>query len=154
SDLQHLSHGGIKVGMLEIDEANVVQYLHDRGWLDRRAGARPELLAWGVSNVVLRVTPGTGEPLVIKQSRGQLRTVDPWFSRLERIWREVDVMRCTEPFLPPGVIPKVRFEDRENYLFVMEAVAAEHVVWKQLLLEGRAEANIASRLGTYLGMMH
>jgi 5-methylthioribose kinase len=111
-------------------------------------------LAWGVSNVVLRVTPITGEPLVVKQSRGQLRTNDPWFSRLDRIWREVDVMRCIEPLLPRDVVPRVVFEDRENYVFAMEAVAAGHVVWKQSLLEGRAEAAIASRLGTYLGMMH
>jgi 5-methylthioribose kinase len=140
--------------MLEIDDSNVVQYLHDRGWLDRRVWARAEFLAWGVSNVVLRVTPETGEPLVIKQSRGQLRTKDPWFSRLDRIWREVEVMRCLEPLLPPGVIPKVQFEDRQNYLFAMEAIASGHVVWKQLLLEGHSEAAIASRLGTYLGTMH
>src|SRR5262249_19500266 len=110
--------------------------------------------AWGVYNAVLRVRAETGEPLVIKQSRGQLRTKDPWFSRLDRIWREVEVMRCIEPLLPPGVIPRIVFEDRENYLFAMEAVAAEHVVWKQSLLEGRADAGIAGRLGTYLGTIH
>jgi 5-methylthioribose kinase len=140
--------------MFEIDDSNVVRYLHDRGWLNSRVKARADLLAWGVSNVVLRVTPETGEPLVIKQSRGQLRTKDPWFSRLDRIWREVDVMRCIEPLLPPGIIPRIMFEDRENYLFGMEAVVANHIVWKQVLLEGRADRAIASRLGTYLGTIH
>jgi len=140
--------------MIEIDVSNVVQYLHDAGRLDRQTKARAELLAWGVSNVVLRVTPEIGEPLVIKQSRGQLRTKDPWFSRLDRIWREVDVMQCLEPLLPSGVIPRVLFEDRENYLFGMEAAAAGHIVWKQLLLEGQADATISSRLGTYLGTIH
>jgi aminoglycoside phosphotransferase (APT) family kinase protein len=140
--------------MFEIDDSNVVQYLQDRGPLERHVRARADLLAWGVSNAVLRVTPDVGEPLVIKQSRGQLRTKDPWFSRLDRIWREVDVLRLLEPLLPRGVIPRVLFEDRENYLFAMEAVAAEHVVWKQSLLEGRADAAIASRLGTYLGAIH
>jgi 5-methylthioribose kinase len=140
--------------MLEIDVANVVQYLHDRGAFSPCIQARAELLAWGVSNAVLRVTPEAGEPLVIKQSRGQLRTRDPWFSRLDRIWREVEVMRCLEPLLPPGVIPRILFEDRENYLFAMEAVAAEHVVWKQSLLDGQADAAIASRLGSYLGAIH
>jgi 5-methylthioribose kinase len=140
--------------MLEIDDSNVVRYLHDRGRLERHVGARAELLAWGVSNAVLRVSPDRGDPLVLKQSRGQLRTKDPWFSRLDRIWREVEVMRCVEPLLPAGVIPRVLFEDRENYLFAMEAVAAGHIVWKQSLLEGRADAAIASRLGTYLGTLH
>ena len=66
-----------------------VAYLHDRGWLDSRMDARVEVLAWGVSNAVLRVTPEMGDAFVIKQSRSQLRTRDPWFSRLDRIWRDV-----------------------------------------------------------------
>lgn len=140
--------------MREIDADNAIAYLQERGWLDPRAPALAELLAWGVSNIVLRVTPAAGEPLVVKQSRPQLRTRDPWFSRLDRVWRETAVMRFLQPLLPAGVIPRIIFEDRDNYLFAMEAAPAEHVVWKQLLLEGRAETAIARRLGTYLSDIH
>lgn len=144
----------IKVVMIEIDQHTALQYLHARGRLSRATGAAVELLAWGVSNVVLRVTPETGEPFVIKQSRTQLRTKDPWFSRLERIWRETEVMQVLQPLLPVGVIPRVLFEDRENYLFAMEAAPAEHFVWKQLLLEGTVDLTIATRLGDYLAGIH
>jgi 5-methylthioribose kinase len=140
--------------MLEIDPDNAVEYLRGQGWLDDRASARAEVLAWGVSNAVLRVTPEGAEPFVIKQSREQLRTKDPWFSRLDRIWRETAVMRLLQPLLPAGVVPRVLFEDRDNYLFGMEAAPAAHVVWKQLLLEGRADPAVACRLGTYLGTIH
>ncbi|MGE5193111.1 MAG: phosphotransferase family protein [Deltaproteobacteria bacterium] len=140
--------------MLEIDPHNVVEYLRDRGWLDRHVSARAEVLAWGVSNAVLRITPESGDPFVVKQSREQLRTKDPWFSRLDRIWRETAVMRLLQPLLPGGVIPRVLFEDRQNYLFGMEAAPAAHAVWKQVLLEGRAEPAIARRLGTYLATIH
>ncbi len=140
--------------MLELDPNNAVAYLHDRGWLDPRVAARVEVLAWGVSNAVLRVTPETGDPFVIKQSRAQLRTRDPWFSRLDRIWREIDVMRLLQPLLPAGVIPRVLFEDRGNYAFGMEAAPTEHLVWKQLLLDGHADARIAGTLGTYLAAIH
>jgi aminoglycoside phosphotransferase (APT) family kinase protein len=140
--------------MLEIDENNAAEYLYERGWLERRAAARAQVLAWGVSNVVLRISPQIGEPFVLKQSRAQLRTKDPWFSRLDRIWREIDVMRLLQPLLPEGVIPRVLFEDRGNYVFGMEAAPAAHAVWKQLLLEGRADAAIARRLGTYLAAIH
>jgi len=140
--------------MLELDPHNTVAYLHDRGWLDRKKAARVELLAWGVSNAVLRVTPETGEAFVIKQSRSQLRTRDPWFSRLDRIWREVDVMRLLQPLLPAGVVPRVVFEHRPDYVFAMEAAPAEHLVWKQLLLDGHAERRIASELGRYLAAIH
>ncbi len=140
--------------MLEIDPDNAVDYLHDRGWLNGRIPARAELLAWGVSNVVLRITPESGPAFVLKQSRAQLRTKDPWFSRLDRIWRETEVLRLLEPLLPQGVIPRVLFEDRENFLFGMEAAPAAHIVWKQLLLEGRADVSIPRRLGQYLAAIH
>jgi tRNA A-37 threonylcarbamoyl transferase component Bud32 len=140
--------------MLEIDAHNALDYLRGRGWLDAGISARVEPLAWGVSNVVLRVDPEGGIPLVIKQSRAQLRTKDPWFSRIDRIWRETAASRCLAPLLPAGVIPRVLFEDRENYLFAMEAAPRAHVVWKQLLLEGRVDAGVARRLGSYLGAMH
>ena len=140
--------------MLEITPENAVAYLRATGQLDHRISARAELLAWGVSNLVLRIEPEAGEPFVLKQSRGQLRTKDPWFSRLDRIWRETEVMQAYQPLLAPGVIPRVLFEDRANYLFAMEAAPAEHVVWKQRLLEGKAEADIARRLGEYLAAMH
>ena len=140
--------------MLEIEPHNAVEYLHSHGWLDRRVGARAELLAWGVSNAVMRITPDAGEPFVLKQSRGQLRTKTTWFSRLDRIWREIDVMRLLQPLLPAGVVPRVLFEDRNNYLFAMEAAPATHQVWKQLLLHGDVDSTIASRLGTYLAVIH
>lgn len=140
--------------MLEIDPNNALAYLHDQGWLDRRIAARVELLAWGVSNAVLRVTPELGEAFVIKQSRAQLRTKNPWFSRLDRIWREIDVMRLLQPLLPEGVIPRVLFEDRGDYAFAMQAAPAEHVVWKQLLLDGHADICVAGTLGKYLAAIH
>src|SRR5579863_2172396 len=136
--------------MLEIHPDNALDYLHTRGVLEFGDSARVESLAWGVSNVVLRITPENVQAFVIKQSRTQLRTKDPWFSRLDRIWREAQVLRVLESVLPPGVVPRVLFEDRENFLFAMEAAPASHVVWKQLLLEGHTDVLIARQLGRHL----
>ncbi|MFN0052085.1 MAG: phosphotransferase family protein [Planctomycetales bacterium] len=140
--------------MIELTPETSVGYLQHRGWLRPDVAARVEALAWGVSNVVFRVTPETGEPFILKQSRQQLRTRDPWFSRLDRIWREAQVMRVVEPILPPGTVPRVLYEDRENYLFLMEAAPADHVVWKQSLLEGQVEAWVARFLGACLAALH
>jgi aminoglycoside phosphotransferase (APT) family kinase protein len=140
--------------MNELTPETTADYLRRQGWLAESVSAEVTALAWGVSNVVYRVNPSRGEPFVLKQSRGQLRTRDPWFSRLDRIWREAEIMRCLEPRLPPGVVPKVLFEDRENYLYVMEAAPADHIVWKQRLLEGTAESWIAEFLGTCLAALH
>lgn len=140
--------------MLELDAANTLCYLESRGDIPHLAGARVELLGWGVSNVVLRVYRQGAPDLVLKQSRTQLRTKAPWFSRLERIYREVGLLRVLHPLLPPGEIPAVLFEDRPNYAFGMEAVPADHVVWKADLLAGRIDQSLAPRLGASLGMVH
>lgn len=140
--------------MIELEADNAVDWLHRTGRLDPAVPAEARLLAWGVSNVVLRVHPAAGDDLVMKQSRTRLRTKAPWFSRLERIWREVELMRALGPLLPPGTVPRVLFEDRENYLFAMEAVAADHVVWKAALLGGVADPAIAAVLGDYLATIH
>src|SRR5260370_30289187 len=107
--------------MLEIDAHNALEYLHSRGWLDLRVRAKVERLAWGVSNLVLRVDPEGGTSLVLKQSRAQLRTKDPWFSRIDRIWRETAALRAVQPLLPAVVVPRVLFEDSENFLFAIES---------------------------------
>ncbi|WP_232103287.1 phosphotransferase family protein [Gimesia algae] len=116
--------------------------------------ASAEALAWGVSNIVIRIDRQAGDDFVIKQSRKQLRTQTEWFSQLERIWRELEVMQELQNLLPAGVVPRVLFEDRDNYLFAMEAIDKDHKVWKAELLDGIFDLSVASRLGNYLGAIH
>jgi 5-methylthioribose kinase len=140
--------------MIELSAKNVVDFLRDTGRLPRDVPARAELLAWGVSNMVFRVTPATGEDFVVKQSRTQLRTKAPWFSRLERIHTEMDLMKHLAGKVPAGAIPRVLFEDRDNFLFGMEAVAADHRVWKADLLAGASDPTIADEAGKLLAAIH
>ena len=140
--------------MLELFENNALDYLRERGDVPDLETARVDLLGWGVSNVVLRVFRQSEPDFIIKQSRPQLRTKAAWFSRMDRIFREIDMLRLLQPMLPAGVIPQYLFEDRENYLFAMEAFPAHHVVWKQALLDGNVDPSIAARLGTYLSTIH
>jgi len=141
-------------GMLELGPDNVVEYLHASGRLDPAVAATAHTLAWGVSNAVLRIQPTKGDDFVLKQSRGKLRTEADWFSRLDRIFRECELMQTLAPLLPTGTVPEVLFEDRDNYLFAMEAVQADHTVWKADLLAGRADTQIAARMGTILAAIH
>ncbi len=140
--------------MIELDADNIVPFLSERGWLAPGASARAELLGWGVSNVVLRVSPSIGEDFVVKQSREQLRTQAAWFSRLDRIWREKEALQVAGSLLPAGAVPGVLHEDRDNYVFAMEAVAADHRVWKADLLAGRFDRRIATEMGTTLRTLH
>ncbi|MBL8849812.1 MAG: phosphotransferase [Planctomycetaceae bacterium] len=142
---------GFATPVHEVTADNVVEYLQQAGLISGPASA--EALGWGVSNVVLRVTPDAGAPLVVKQSRELLRTRAEWRSRLDRIWREADVLRLLEQIVP-GAAPRLLHEDRPNYLLVMEAIDRDHVVWKEALLNGRIDLSLAETLGTLLARIH
>src|ERR1700740_1139480 len=98
--------------MYELTSSNALEYLRTTGRLT--SPGRVEPLGGGVSNLVLRVVTDQG-PFVLKQSRPQLRTRDPWFSDLDRVYREQEVMQALGPLLPAGTVPQVLFVDRPNY---------------------------------------
>jgi len=132
----------------------VLTYLREAGHIPTATLARASPLAWGVSNVVLRVEPEGMPALIVKQSQPQLRTKVEWLSRCERIYREADVLRALQDVLPAGVTPRVLFEDRANYVMGLEAVCPGHVVWKQSLRQGALDNAVATRLGLYLALIH
>lgn len=140
--------------MFKLTSTNILAYLREQGYLEPGEVATAQELAWGVSNVVIRISRQEGPDWVIKQSRAQLRTIDPWFSQLDRIWREVETLRVIQDLLPVGVVPAVLFEDRDNYWFAMQAVDTDHVVWKQALLQGQVDTDTPFQLGHYLGTIH
>src|SRR5947209_11081205 len=115
--------------------------------------ARIVPLGWGVSTAVLRVeTPK--KVFVLKQSRPQLRTRDAWFSDLDRVYREQEVMQVLHPLLPKPTVPEVLFTDRDNYVFAMSHAPEGAQVWKETLLSGQVDPAVGERAGRILGMMH
>lgn len=138
--------------MLELSPANALDYLRERGWLGP-GPARVVPLGGGVSNAVLRVE--TPERLfVLKQSRPQLRTRDAWFSDLDRVYREQEVMQVLGPLLPSPTVPEVLFSDRANYVFAMSHAPQPSRVWKEQLLAGEIDDALGERAGRVLGRMH
>ncbi|MEO1995693.1 MAG: aminoglycoside phosphotransferase family protein [Planctomycetaceae bacterium] len=140
--------------MIEIETENAAEVLTALGHLSGTDGTSVEWLSWGVSNCVLRVGSGDGQEFVVKQSRRQLRTEVDWFSQLERIWREVEVLRYLADILPDGAVPRILFEEREHYLFGMQAIDRKHTVWKSDLLAGCCDDRVATVAGRYLGQIH
>jgi 5-methylthioribose kinase len=138
--------------MLELTAANALDYLRRSGRLGP-GPARVEALSGGVSNAVLRVETSEGR-FVLKQSRPQLRTRDAWFSDLDRVWREMEVMQALGPLLPPGVVPEVLFCDRENFVFAMSHAPEPADVWKAQLLAGEVNLAFGEQVGRVLGLLH
>src|SRR5262245_59402381 len=138
--------------MWELTADNALDYLRQSGRLSAEP-ARAEVLAGGVSNVVLRIEQGERR-FVVKQSRPQLRTRDDWFSDLDRVHREQEMTELLPPLLPEGVVPRVMFADRERYVLAMEHAPLDSVVWKAALLSGEADPAIATLAGRILGLIH
>ena len=159
-----------------LDEHNAAAYLAARGLLTPDAAARATAVALGggVSNTVIRVSvPGapdergwSGEPdagggagaggttLVIKQSLSRLRVAEEWFADRERIYRECAAIRYLGKALPGAVVPQARYEDRDNFLFVMTAAPPGGVNWKDALMDGRIDVDAAGQVGALLGTIH
>lgn len=162
--------------MFEITDTTAAEYLRTCG----RVGAQEPLqvveLLGGVSNIVLLVTlPEKGERFVLKQARGQLRVKEEWLCPVERIWREVEVLRACAGLLrnadcgarndrqhmtaflllQPGV-PEVLWEDRTNYCYAMTAAPSRNRTWKAMLLAGPTQLDpyIAAACGRLLGCLH
>lgn len=138
--------------MIELTVDNAADYLRRRGWI----GEGPlslSPLSGGVSNVVLRIETAD-RLLVLKQSRPQLRTRDAWFSDLERVYREQEVMQTLAPLLPPYTVPEVLFVDRADFVFVMAHAPRGAKVWKQQLLAGDIDFALGEHAGRILGRIH
>lgn len=151
--------------MHEIDADHLADYLRETGRIGRDEAVEIRELAGGVSNVVFYVDGRN--PFVVKQARERLRVTDLWLCSVERIWREVAVLRTCETILAGTrgdasgantaasiTTPQVLFEDRKNFLFGMSAAPPSHTVWKRLLLQGQLDGTIAQQCGWLLGTLH
>jgi 5-methylthioribose kinase len=138
--------------MIELTTENAVDYLRERGLLGA-GSAQAELLAGGVSNLVLRIKQGENR-FVLKQSRPRLRTREDWFSNLDRIYREQEVMEALAPLLPNETVPRVLFSERADYVFAMSHAPKGSTVWKEELLAGKVDLPAGKLAGRILGQIH
>ena len=120
--------------MLELTPANAADYLRRQGWI----GPGPVAVE-ALERRRLQRRPARAHSesvFVLKQSRPQLRTRDAWFSDLDRVYREQEVMQVLQPLLPPETVPQVLFSDRAEYVFAMSSAPDDARPWKESLLAG------------------
>ncbi len=134
---------------MELSLSTVADYLATRGFASRNCRE----LGGGISNAVIFAETDRGN-LVLKQSLGKLRVEQDWFSDRERIHRECQAMRRLAPVLPPGGVPEIIFEDRENCIFAMTAAPDSARPWKSILMAGReADPRTLARVAALLADM-
>jgi 5-methylthioribose kinase len=157
--------------MVELTPHTAPFYLRARGAIGSREAVEVSELSGGVSNTVLLVhrPDSSGGDFVLKQALPQLKVQQEWLCSIERIWREVEVLEICGRLLasggrqPPDTscsaswttsVPKVIFSDRANYCYAMTAAPSSHKTWKELLLAGEADPQIAAACGKLLGKLH
>jgi aminoglycoside phosphotransferase (APT) family kinase protein len=147
--------------ILEVD--TVGQYLVDQEVIASVSDVQVRQLLGGVSNrVLLVVFSEDKEPWVLKQAREQLAVEQPWFCSVRRVLREMDVLQISNRLLADkanalqcqSVVPKILFEDRENYVYAMTAMQGNAREWKQDLLAGKLDTEIFKSVGWLLGTLH
>ncbi len=138
-----------------ISPANVQDYLVRRGLATGKDHFSVRELGGGVSNVVLLIEwPHVPDRRwVLKQSLERLRVQDDWRSERERVFREAESILSLRPALGEGSLPEVVHVDRENFLFIMTAAPRGSVVWKDSLLAGNVDTEVAREVGRLLARM-
>lgn len=146
--------------MLVMSELDIENHSQLAGYLRAvgRVGADELLeirtLTGGVSNRTVLVERSNGVGWVIKQALPKLRVEVDWFCDPERIRREALGLRWLERLLPAESVPKFVMEDREQLLFIMEAVPQPHENWKTQLLDGRLVLDSVTQFAAMLATLH
>lgn len=136
------------LGAPMLDTESVMSYLIERGVLHPNS-YRVELMAGGVSNIVLGATDGIRR-VVVKQALSKLRVSDDWYAPESRSAVEVDSMRFLS-LLTPDYVPKVLDQDQERHILVIERSPSDWRDWKTMLLDSQIEPWVARTLGKVLG---
>jgi aminoglycoside phosphotransferase (APT) family kinase protein len=140
---------------LDIEQHDqLIAYLRAAGRIGRDETPACRTLAGGVSNRTVLVTRRSGEAWVLKQALAKLRVKVDWFSDPARVHREAMGLRWLEKLAPPGTITPLVFEDAEQHLIAMSAVAQPHENWKTMLLAGRVETGHVEQFATLLATIH
>ncbi|MDE2457415.1 MAG: phosphotransferase [Burkholderiales bacterium] len=119
-----------------------------------RAGETPRLLplTGGVSSAIWRVDLESGS-YCLKQALARLKVAKVWEVPVERVFAEIDWLRCAGAIVP-GHVPRVVAEDRAARCFVMEFLGEGLRNWKTELLAGRCDPEVARAVGGLIGRLH
>ena len=136
-----------------LDASTVVNYLASRSLIRPKDVTSVESLGWGISNTLVKVATHD-DCMVVKQSLPKLRVEDDWFADQSRIFRERVCIDILGEILPEGILPTILDEDTDNFLFVMSCAPVGGVNWKEQLLAGQVDTDVAEKVGSVLGIVH
>jgi 5-methylthioribose kinase len=135
-----------------LTEGDLPPYLAARGLLAPGASAEVRALGGGVSNVVLEAR-AVDLAVVTKQALPRLRVADEWLATPERVLTEAAALDLAGR-LTPGRVPAVLDVDPDALIITIQRAPDGWTDWKQQLLAGRADPDVAATVGGVLGAWH
>jgi len=132
---------------------DVKKYLIKSGIIDNSDEPIIENLTGGVSSNVWKIAVNN-KRWVMKQALRKLKVEAEWFSDVERIHREHEVMVALSDLIPRRVIPAVLHVDYINHIYMMECADEGAQTWKEMLMQGNLSTTIAENAGYLLSEIH
>lgn len=110
-------------------------------------------LSGGVSSLVWKIILNENR-WVLKQALKKLNVQTEWFSDVERIHREHEVMESIQNIMPAGSVPGIVHTDYTNHVYIMRSAEEGACTWKNILMNGNFNNDIAIKAGKILHSLH
>ena len=131
----------------------VKQYLIIEGLVHFDDEVHVAHLPGGVSCRVWKIIRNTDQ-WVLKQALPKLDVEADWFSDVERIHREHEVMQQIDLLVPDSKIPKVLHVDYRNHVYMMTFVRDASETWKSQMMRGVFNPESAKSAAVLLRKIH
>jgi aminoglycoside phosphotransferase (APT) family kinase protein len=131
----------------------VKQYLILEGLVHPEDKVQVVHLPGGVSCRVWKITRNNDQ-WVLKQALEKLDVEADWFSDVERIHREHQVMHQIALIIPNSQIPKILHVDFTNHVYMMSFVRDASDTWKSQLMQGVIHVETANSAASLLRQIH
>ena len=139
---------------MKLDSSEKVeQYLIIEGLVHLSDVVEIEHLPGGVSCRVWKIGRNKDQ-WVIKQALEKLDVAADWFSDVERIHREHQVMQQIDLVVPNSKIPKVLHVDYKNHVYMMTFVRDASETWKSQMMRGIFNPESAKSAAKLLSQIH
>ncbi len=139
---------------MKLDNIDTVKkYLIQTKVADKKDRLEVQPLTGGVSCRVWKIVVNENR-WVMKQALEKLDVQADWFSDVERIHREHEVMESLYSLLPKGTIPEVVHTDYVNHIYMMTCAEEGAQTWKELLMVRTFNPSHAKNAGFILKQIH
>ena len=136
----------------EFTADDALRFLQGRGLLEDKS-ASVEELGGGVSSHVFLVS-AAGRRFIVKRPLPKFRVADEWLVDMDRVRVEADFLKLVGGRLPRNSVPDLVAFDDPNQILVTAAAPPSFRPWKERLVKGDADTQVASSVGELLAKIH